>query len=117
MLKSIKQSISKNKKGIILMIIASFLISIGQLLWKLSNGTISLELLLGLVLYGLGAVIMIIAFQYGSLSVLHPLLSLSYIFAILLGLWILDEKLLFVNYFGILLIIVGSILIGGGDVE
>jgi uncharacterized membrane protein len=107
--------IQENKKGIVLMIFASAFTATGQLLWKISEGQLSWALITGLVLYGLGAITMIYAFKFGNLSMLHPLLSLSYVFAIFLGQFFLNESLSFVNYMGVLLILLGSVLLGGGD--
>ena len=106
----------KNIKGIILMIMAAFLTSIGQLFWKLSQGNNLKWLIIGFSCYGIGAVLMIVAFRFGSLSVLHPLMSTGYIFAIFFGTLILHEKISLIQYVAILIIIIGITLIGGGDV-
>lgn len=108
-------SIKKNYKGFILIIIASLFTSIGQLLWKLSMGEINFQMLAGFMCYGLGAVLMIIAFRFGSLSVLHPMLSLSYIVATILGVTFLHETLKVTQIIGLIIIIIGVVLIGGGD--
>jgi uncharacterized membrane protein len=109
------RSFQKNKKGIVLILIASISIALGQLLWKLCNSELNIYLVLGFVFYLVGAVFMIIAFQFGSLSVLHPMLSIGYVFSILLGFFFLQELLTVQKLFGIGLIMVGAILIGGGD--
>ena len=62
----------------------------------LSSLKISIEkdlfyLLLGFLIYAIGAFVMIIAYRYGSLSVLQPFLSLNYVLSIFLGYFILDE--------------------------
>ena len=63
-------SLEKNKKGILLMIISSIVVCIGQLLWKLgTNGDLTL-LGGGFLLYGLGALLMITAYKFG-LSLIH----------------------------------------------
>ncbi|AND83487.1 Membrane protein, predicted transporter of cations and cationic drugs [Clostridium tyrobutyricum DIVETGP] len=58
---------------------------------------------------------MIVAFKHGSFSVLHPMLSLSYIFAIFLGIIVIKETVDFIKLLGILFIMSGVVLIGGGD--
>lgn len=108
-------SLNKNKKGIAIMTLAALMTAFGQLQWKLSGGDINLHLIAGFVLYFLGAVLMIVAYRYGSLSVLHPILSLGYIFALLLGTLFLQEVITEKNILGTLLIILGATLIGGGD--
>ena len=110
-----KKSIEKNKYGIILMIISSICVCVGQLLWKLSVEQGFLYLISGFMLYGFGALIMIIAYKYGSLSVLQPILSLNYVFSIILGIIILSERTNMLKLTGILIIILGVIFIAGGD--
>lgn len=64
------------------MIISSFCVCIGQLLWKFAvNGNIE-YLLSGFALYGIGVLSMIIAYKFGSLSVLQPILSINYIISL-----------------------------------
>lgn len=108
-------SIKKNKTGIVLIIFAAMLTSVGQLLWKLSTTNSIYFLLAGFFLYGLGAVTMIIALKFGSLSVIQPLLSVSYIFALVLGVTVLNEKISATQIIATLLILIGVVLIGGGD--
>jgi drug/metabolite transporter (DMT)-like permease len=108
-------SFRKNGLGISLMIIAALFTSSGQLFWKLSQSQLNWDLIIGFCLYGLGAVMMIVAFRFGSLSVLHPFLSVGYIISTLLGGFILHEHLSYYTFGGITLIIIGVSLIGGGD--
>lgn len=108
-------SYKKNISGIILILIASFLTSFGQMFWKLSYQKSKYLVLAGFVCYGLGALIMIVAFKYGSFSVLHPMLSLSYILAIFLGSVMLKETVNAMKMLGILFIMIGVFFIGGGD--
>lgn len=115
LMSSFLHSLSKNRWGIILMLFASLCTAIGQLLWKLSNADLNGYLVIGFLFYGAGAVLMIVAFRFGSLSVLHPLLSIGYVIAVLLGVFILQEEITSINIVGTLLIMVGATLIGGGD--
>ena len=100
------ESIKKNKKGIILMIISSVCACIGQMLWKMSADK-------GLIYM----IVMIIAYRYGKLSVLQPMLSLNYVLSIVLAAIVLGEKVGFVKCIGVLVIIAGVIMIAGGDTE
>jgi len=109
-------SIKKNLKGIILMIMASLLTAVGQLLWKISDGKDIKWLIIGFACYGLGAVLMVIALRFGSLSVIHPMLSFGYIFAIVLGPIVLKEHITIAQLIAIAMIITGVVFIGGGDV-
>ncbi len=108
-------SLKENRLGMTLMVFASLMTALGQMFWKMSEGGINGLLILGFFLYFLGAVFMIVSFRFGSLSVLHPLLSIGYVFALFLGSIILQEAITESNYAGTFLIIVGAALIGGGD--
>ena len=111
------ESIRKNKKGILLMLLSSIGVCIGQLLWKISVDTSVWVLLAGFCFYGVGALIMIIAYRYGKLSVLQPMLSLNYVLSILLAALVLKEQISLFKCIGVLVIIAGVILIAGGDEE
>lgn len=109
------ESIKKNKKGIILMIISSICVCIGQLLWKLSSAYGPFVMLTGFVFYGAGALVMIIAYRFGKLSVLQPILSLNYVLSIILASVVLKEEITVLKCIGVLVIIGGIVLIAGGD--
>jgi uncharacterized membrane protein len=97
------------------MILSASFTAVGQAFWKLSsNGFQSWQLYIGFLCYGIGAILMIIAFRFGSLSVLHPLLSIGYVIAILIEVFFLSEKLTLVKIMGNVLIISGAIFIGVG---
>lgn len=108
-------SVAKNRLGIALIIIAALSTATGQMLWKLSRSVPDVYFIIGFLLYFCGAVLMIAAFKFGDLSVLHPLLSFGYIFSIFLGSIFLGEALTVLQILGILIIIIGASLIGGGD--
>lgn len=112
-----KESWIKNKKGILLMLVSSICACVGQLFWKLSAEYGIGIMLAGFVCYGLGALIMLIAYRYGSLSVLQPMLSMNYVLSIVLGAAVLKEPVTILKVTGILVIMAGVTLIGGGDGE
>ena len=97
------------------MLISSLCVCLGQLFWKLSINDNLTMLLLGFFFYGIGALIMIVAYRYGSLSVLQPMLSLNYVLSVILGYLVLNETITLTKSIGIIIIIIGVILIGGGD--
>jgi undecaprenyl phosphate-alpha-L-ara4N flippase subunit ArnE len=123
------ESLKKNAKGIILMLISALSLSVGQLLWKLANVStlvaeingfgslvkIFLALLPGFIIYALGALVMTIALGYGELSVLQPINSMSYVFALILSALFLTEHISWVTVIGIFVIIAGVITIGGSS--
>lgn len=110
-------SFRKNLVGIIMMIFSANIIAVGQLLWKLSYSDNIYYLILGFLLYGVGAVLMVMAFRHGSYSVLHPLNCFSYVVGITLGYIFLGEKISVTSIIGITIIIGGVLLIGGGDCD
>jgi len=112
---AILKSIRKNYIGIIFILFASFTLATGQLFWKISAGENMYLLALGFVLYGSGAILMVLAYKHGSLSVLHPMMSASYIFAFIIGYLFLNEKIGLGKTIGLIFIIMGCFLIGGGD--
>lgn len=115
MFSNISSSVNKNKKGIILILCSALCTSLGQAFWKLFSEGQILFIIIGFVLYGGGAILMIMAFRFGSLSVLHPLLSLGYLFALFIGGYILNEVISYREVAGIIIILVGVLCVGGGD--
>ena len=109
------ESFQKNKKGILLMLVSSICVCVGQLLWKLSSAQGIIVMLAGFCFYGVGALVMIIAYKYGKLSVLQPMLSLNYV--LFLAAAVLKEQITLLKSIGVLIIIAGVILIAGGDEE
>ena len=108
-------SIKKNKTGIILMLLSSIFVCIGQLLWKLSAEQGIFVLLMGFASYGIGALLMLVAYRFGKLSVLQPMLSLNYVLSIILAALVLNEHIFVMKGVGVFIIITGVMLIAGGD--
>jgi len=111
------ESFRSNKKGIMMMVASSVFVSFGQMFWKMFYTEGLWALVLGLALYAAGAMIMIVAYKYGKLSVLQPMLCLAYVFAIFIAVFILKETMTPLRLMGILVIVFGVILIGGGDTD
>lgn len=111
------ESIKNNRKGILLMLVSSICACVGQLMWKLSAEQGLIIMLLGFCFYGAGALVMIIAYKYGKLSVLQPMLSLNYVLSIVLGAIVLKEQVTILKCIGVLIIISGVVMIAGGDAE
>jgi undecaprenyl phosphate-alpha-L-ara4N flippase subunit ArnE len=107
----------ENRSGAILMIVAALLSSLGQLLWKFSGGNINAYLIFGFMLYGMGALFMIVGLGKGSLTVLQPMMSISYIFALIWGYIFINEPITLVKIVGVLIILIGVVFISGGDKE
>lgn len=99
------------------MILSSICVCIGQLLWKFSAEYGILVMLAGFVFYGIGALVMILAYRFGKLSVLQPMLSLNYVLSIILAAVVLKEEITLLKCIGVMIIIVGIVFIAGGDEE
>ena len=99
------------------MIASSVFVSFGQMFWKMFHTEGFWALILGFALYAVGALLMIVAYKYGKLSVLQPMLCLSYVCAIFIGVFILGEAMTPIRLAGILVVVFGVILIAGGDQE
>lgn len=97
------------------MICSSICACLGQLLWKLSADDGFIFLIAGFFLYGIGALTMIIAYKFGKVSILQPVLSLNYILSIILAATVLNEEITLVRCIGVLGIMAGVLLIAGGD--
>lgn len=105
----------ENKKGIVLILVSAILACVGQLFWKLSSDHGVLILFVGFVCYGIGALFMIIAYRYGELSVLQPMLSMNYVLSAILGFFVLQEPLTITKIVGIIIITFGVVCIGGSN--
>ena len=107
-------SLHRNKKGIAFIIAAAGMLALGQLIWKI-GGYNNFTLIMGFLLYAVGAIFMIIGYRYGILTVLHPFMSVSYVFAFIFGTFFLSEIITIEKIIGLSLIILGVFLIGSGD--
>ena len=101
-------------KAIFLVIICTFLTALGQIFWKIGIKTsyINWYLFFGCIFYGIGAVLLILAFKFGKLSTLHPFLSLGYVWVALIVYFFMNENISLNRLFGLILIILGVISIG-----
>ena len=97
------------------MLLAAVSACIGQLCWKLASTHGIIFALIGFALYGLGAVLMILAYRFGSVSVLQPLLGTNYVLSVILGFFVLGEAVTVTKIIGIVIITAGVIFIAGGD--
>ncbi|UBF29135.1 EamA-like transporter family protein [Kovacikia minuta CCNUW1] len=69
------------------------------------------ELMVGLALYGLSAVLYILLLTRVKLSVVGPAVSISYIFSVLMGYFIFKESIPFNRLIGLALIACGVVLV------
>lgn len=83
---------NKFYKGVFLIVLSALCTSFGQLFWKVGVSQSILLILLGFILYGIGALTMMVAFKFGELSILHPLMCIGYIFALVNGFLCLNHS-------------------------
>lgn len=113
----------KDKKifvGILLVLLSAFCSSVGQLIWKIMPSfdlPVLFSYVLGLALYGIGALLLIVAFRFGEMSILHPMLSFGFVFAIIWSKIFLTEDLTVQKLIGTALIIAGVIVLAIGNAQ
>ncbi len=117
------------KLSIALMIFCTFFTSVAQLFLKkgaagllLNQGLVKLissiignfPLILGCFLYGIAAIIFIIALKWGDLSALYPIIATSYFWVTLLSQAYLSEQINLLKWTGVLVIFAGISFVGWG---
>lgn len=71
-------------------------------------------LIAGFALYGLGALLLIVALKYGELSTLYPFIALGFIWVSIASIIFLSESMSFLKWGGVIFILAGVSLIGKG---
>ncbi len=108
--------------AIVLMFFCTFITASAQISWKL--GVVNLKpgiifnlgILVGFVLYGIGAVILLIALKYGELSVIYPIIALSFIWVNLLSpRFFPTDSMNILKWVGIVFIIGGVTFVANWD--
>jgi len=108
--------------SIILVLIVTLFTSVAQIFYKFGADKLDFSifglitnyhLIIGLGLYGLGAVILITALRGGELTVLYPIIATSYIWVSVLSIIFLNEEVSVLKWIGILAIVVGVSLVAG----
>jgi drug/metabolite transporter (DMT)-like permease len=112
-----------SRGAIALVFFCTVLNAAAQLLFKRASAHFSLNLLdditniwliLGLLLYGGFTVAMVLALRQGELSMLYPIISLSYVWVTLLSYTLLGEKPQLYKNLGIGVIVIGVAILGRG---
>lgn len=73
-----------------------------------------IPLISGYGLYGVMTVLIVVAFKDGELSVLYPIISLSYVWVTALSYFVFHDNLNLYKFAGVALIITGVAVIGRG---
>jgi drug/metabolite transporter (DMT)-like permease len=111
------------KRIFALMVVCTIFTSLGQIFFKLASSSLKFDLtiftnywlFLGLFFYFLGAIMLIISLKKGQLSIVYPLISLSFIWVTIISLFVLNEVLTVNKIVGIAFIFAGITLIGRGS--
>ena len=119
---------AKRRLAIFIVLACTLLVAIAQYLIKLGAnhlshagllattlGIITIpQLFAGYFLYGIFTVLFVYALRHGELSVLYPLISLSYVWVTLMSYLLLKEPPNLFKNLGILTIVVGVAVLGRG---
>lgn len=110
--------------AIALMISCTIFTSTGQILYKMGADTITFELstiifnvplIFGLISYGIGLILLILAFRGGELSVLYPIIATGYIWVSLASSYLFEtDSMTLEKWIGVIVIIIGISMIGWG---
>ena len=75
----------------------------------------NLPLLAGYALYGLSTVLLILALREGELSLLYPVIALTYVWVTVLSFWIFHDRINPFKLTGIIVVVVGVAVLGGAQ--
>ena len=110
--------------AMLLVLFTTLLTSSAQILWKIGSATLNFNIIgiltnpfiiVGVLLYIIGGVLLIISFRGGEVSVLYPIIAMSYIWVSLMSVKFLRETINGWKGIGIILIIFGIVAIGYGS--
>ena len=107
------------QSAVVLMIITTLFAAAAQVLFK--KGVIDTQtdfylgvgvIILGLITYAVASIIMIYAFRNGEVTVLYPIVTLSYLWVGLLSVHFFGELMNLYKWIGVIIIIIGISCIG-----
>ncbi len=111
-------------KPILLVLLCTIFTSAAQLFYKAGAPKLSFDLVVlitnwqiitGLILYGIGAIILIVALKGADLSLLYPVIATSYIWVALFSVILFKESVPLSKLIGIFFIILGVVFMGIGS--
>ena len=87
----------------------------GTLFDMLFSGLTDWHLMLGLTLYGGSTALLVLALRYGELSMLYPVIALTYVWVSVLSLLYFNESITIYKGAGLTLIVGGVCVLGMGQ--
>ncbi len=72
----------------------------------------SLPLMAGYSLYGISTILLVLALRDGELSILYPVISLTYVWVTFLSVMFFKESMNFFKILGVLIIVTGVTVLG-----
>ena len=66
----------------------------------------------GYALYGLSAILMVAALKYGELSILYPIIAMTYVWVTILSVMIYSESVNLLKFVGLASIVCGVAVLG-----
>jgi undecaprenyl phosphate-alpha-L-ara4N flippase subunit ArnE len=112
----------QHRNAILLMILCTIFTSLGEILWKFGVNKIemsawitffNLPFVMGFVSYGIGAILILLAFQRGELSILYPIIATSYVWVSLISPWLFPTDSMNIWKWAGVLIILASVSVLG----
>jgi drug/metabolite transporter (DMT)-like permease len=83
-----------------------------QIAWKILS---NLPLFGGLACYGISTILLVLALRYGELSVLYPIIALTYVWVTILSVGFLGETVNVYKLLGLTFIVLGVAVLGRKD--
>lgn len=112
----------QHRNAILLMILCTIFTSLGEILWKFGVNKIemsawitffNLPFVMGFVSYGIGAILILLAFQRGELSILYPIIATSYVWVSLISPWLFPTDSMNIwKWVGVLIILASVSILG-----
>lgn len=116
---------NKQHQAIFLMFLCTIFTSTGQILWKVGLKSVSFSnifsflnvaFILGFVFYGIGAMLMLVAFKSGELSVLFPIVATSYVWVSMFSPMIFpSDSMNLLKWTGVGIIMISVCMLGYGS--
>ena len=112
-----------SKYAILGIVVCTILTAIAQTLMKQASGKIGLSLIsllnihliLGVIIYAFAVTLLIISLKHGELSILYPIIALSFVWVTLISYFYLNESINSYKTTAIVFILLGVSFLGKGS--